>query len=191
MDAEPLDVLLDKIRAGDLQAAEEVFLAYETQLRLIVRRQLSRRLRAKFDSLDVVQSVWTRVLHDFRANGCRIAGTDHLRNFLVQVTRHCLTDRFRHFRAALEHEQSVEETDAANIAASRQPRPSEIAQGNELWEVMLASCPPKYHELLRLKRQGLTLGAIALATGLHEGSVRRIIRQLARKLAFPPNELTA
>jgi RNA polymerase sigma-70 factor (ECF subfamily) len=50
---------------------------------------------------------------------------------------------------------------------------------------MLASCPPQYHDLLRLKRQGLTLDAIAARTGLHEGSVRRIIRQLARTLAFP------
>ena len=69
MTAEPLDILLAKIRAGDFQAAEHVFGAYEPQLRLIVRRQLSRRLRAKFDSIDVVQSVWARVLADFRANG--------------------------------------------------------------------------------------------------------------------------
>jgi RNA polymerase sigma factor (sigma-70 family) len=185
VNAEPLSILLAKIRAGDFQAAEHVFVAYEPQLRLIVRRQLSRRLRAKFDSIDVVQSVWARVLADFRANGCKIAGTEHLRNFLVQVTRNCLTDRLRHFRAALECEPSPEEAHNVSAAASPQPRPSEIAQGNELWETILASCPPKYHELLRLKRQGLSLEAIALQTGLHEGSVRRIIRQLARKLAFP------
>jgi RNA polymerase sigma-70 factor (ECF subfamily) len=182
---EPLDILLERIRAGDFHAAEQVFVTYEPQLRLIVRRQLSRRLRAKFDSIDVVQSVWARVLNDFRTNGCRIAGADHLGNFLVQVTRNCLTDRFRHFRIALEREQSVQETPVLSAAASPQPRPSEIAQGNELWETMLASCPPKYHEILRLKREGLSLEAIALRTGLHEGSVRRIIRQLARKLAFP------
>jgi len=186
--AEPLDVLLDRIRADDYQAAEQIVVAYETQLRLIVRRQLSRRLRAKFDSLDVVQSVWTRMLHDFRARGCRIASTEHLRNYLVQVTRNCLTDRLRHFRVALQHEQSVEEVDTGDRAASRQPRPSEIAQGNELWDTMLACCPPKYHELLRLKRRGLSLDAIALKTGLHEGSVRRIIRQLARQLAFSQDD---
>jgi RNA polymerase sigma-70 factor (ECF subfamily) len=183
--AEPLDILLAQIRAGDFQAAEQVFVSYEPQLRLIVRRQLSRRLRTKFDSLDVVQSVWARVLHDFRANGCHIAGSEHLSNFLAQVTRNCLTDRLRHFRAALEREQSVDEARTVGATASRQPRPSEIAQGNELWEIMLANCPPKYHELLRLKRQGLSLDAIAGQTGLHEGSVRRILRQLARKLAFP------
>jgi RNA polymerase sigma factor (sigma-70 family) len=190
--AEPLDVLLDRIRADDLQAAEQIVALYEPQLRLIVRRKLSRRLRAKFDSLDVVQSVWTRMLQDFRAHGCRIASTEHLRNYLVQVTRNCLTDRLRHFRVALKRQQqAVAEVETASALASRQPRPSEIAQGNELWETMLASCPPQYHELLRLKRQGLTLDDIALKTGLHEGSVRRIIRKLARQLAFPRDELSA
>ena len=49
---------------------------------------------------------------------------------------------------------------------------------------MLALCPPAYHELLRLKRQGLPLAKIASRTGLHEGSVRRILRQLLRQLAL-------
>jgi RNA polymerase sigma-70 factor (ECF subfamily) len=181
--AEPLEALLDKMRAGDLEAAERLFVAYQEPLRLIVRRQLSRRLRAKFDSLDVVQSVWARVLHDFRESGCHITTPAHLRNFLVRVTRNCLTDRLRHYRRALEREQPLTETGTAP-PASEEPRPSEVAQANELWEQMLALCPPEHHELLRLKRQGLPLADIADRTGLHEGSVRRILRTLARQLAF-------
>jgi RNA polymerase sigma factor (sigma-70 family) len=186
--AEPLETLLAKMRAGDLQAVEQVFVAHEPQLRLLVRRQLSRRLRAKFDSLDVVQSVWVRVLRDFRAHGCHLESTAHLRNFLVRVARNCLTDRLRHYRPALECEQPLAEGDAANAAASGQPRPSEVARANELWETMLAQCPPEYHALLRLKRQGLPAAAIAAHTGLHEDSIRRILRKLARRLAFAPNE---
>src|SRR5258708_28947675 len=97
------------MREGDSRAAEQVFLAYEPELRLIVRRQLSRRLRAKFDSLDVVQSVWARVLDDFRERGCHLTSTAHLRNFLFQVTRNCLTDRLRRYRLALEREQPLRE----------------------------------------------------------------------------------
>jgi RNA polymerase sigma-70 factor (ECF subfamily) len=189
MSAEPLEVLLARMRAGDLAAAEQLLLAHEPQLRLIVRRQLSRRLRAKFDSVDVVQSVWVRVLRNFRDGGCNIASTEHLRNFLVTVTRNCLTDRLRHYRTPLECEQTLTDTGTTPAAASRQPRPSEVAQANEMWENLLAICPPEYHELLRLKREGLPLAAIAARTGLHEGSVRRIIRQLARKLAFSVDEL--
>jgi RNA polymerase sigma-70 factor (ECF subfamily) len=184
VNAEPLEALLDKMREGDPGAAERVLLAYEPELRLIVRRQLSGRLRAKFDSVDVVQSVWVRVLRDFRGGGREIASTAHLRNFLVRVTRNCLTDRLRHFRAALEREQPMPGDGAAEPPSPRQPRPSEEARAGELWERMLESCPPEYHELLRLKRQGLPLDAIAARTGLHEGSIRRIIRRLARDLAF-------
>jgi RNA polymerase sigma-70 factor (ECF subfamily) len=176
--AELLSALLDRMRDGDARAAQEVFLAHEPLLRRMVRRHLSRRLRAKFDSLDVVQSVWVHVLRDFRQNGCGIDSPTHLRNFLVRVTRNCLTDRLRRYRTALDCEQPL----AVEGAAASQPRPSEVAQANELWENLLAVCPIEHHELLRLKRQGLPLAAIAARTGLHEGSVRRILRQLARTL---------
>jgi RNA polymerase sigma-70 factor (ECF subfamily) len=184
MNAEPLEALLTRMRAGDFAAAEQVFLAHEPLLRLIVRRRLSRRLRVKFDSLDVVQSVWVRVLHDVRRGGCCIDSTAHLRNFLVRLTRNCLTDRLRHYRTSLQCEQPLAEDAPANTPASCQPRPSEEAQAKELWENLLAICPPEYHELLRYKRQGLPLELIAARTGLHEGSVRRILRQLARQIAF-------
>ncbi|MGA7495893.1 MAG: sigma factor-like helix-turn-helix DNA-binding protein, partial [Isosphaeraceae bacterium] len=66
-----------------------------------------------------------------------------------------------------------------------QPRPSEVAQGHELWELMLEKCPPAHREILRLKRQGLPLAEIAARTGFHEGSIRRILYELARRLAVP------
>jgi RNA polymerase sigma-70 factor (ECF subfamily) len=188
---EPLETLLRQMRAGDPRAAEQVLLAHEPLLRLIVRRHLSRRLRAKFDSLDVVQSVWVRVLHDFRQGGCRLESTAHLRNFLVRLTRNALTDRLRHYRASLAREQERAEDGAANLAAADQPRPSEVAQANELWRNLLAVCPPAHHELLRLRQQGLPIAAVAARTGLHEGSVRRILRQLARRLAFPAGARSA
>jgi RNA polymerase sigma-70 factor (ECF subfamily) len=184
MKADPLEALLTRMRAGDLEAAEEVFLAHEALLRLIVRRRLSQRLRAKFDSLDVVQSVWVRVLRDVRQGGCHIDSTAHLRNFLVQVAHNCMTDRLRRYRRALECEEPLADDGKAHTAASVQPRPSEEAQASELWQDLLANCPPEYHEVLQLKRQGLPLASIAARTGLHEGSVRRILRQLARQVAF-------
>jgi RNA polymerase sigma factor (sigma-70 family) len=185
MNPEPLTALLQKWSNGDLAAAEQVLLAYEPQLRMIVRRRLSRSMRAKFDSVDVVQSVWVHVLRDFRELGSRLASTEHLQNFLVQVTRHRLTDRLRRHRVAVEREQTLQEFNTESMLQAPQPRPSEVAQADELWTKMLALCPPAHHEVLRLKRQGLRLEEIADRTGLHEGSVRRILRTLARKMAFP------
>jgi RNA polymerase sigma-70 factor (ECF subfamily) len=190
MNPDPLEALLDRMRQGDLEATEQLLLAHEAELRLIVRRRLSRRLRAKFDSLDVVQSVWAHVLRDFRGSGCQITSTAHLRRFLVRVTQNCLIDRLRHYRVALASERPLAEAGSSSGLPARQPRPSELARADELWQDLLAACPPEHHELLRLKSQGFPLNAIADRTGIHPDSVRRIIRKLARKLSLSVAEWT-
>ena len=62
----PLDALLAKLNAGDSAAAEQVFLTFEPYLRMVIRRRLSHGMRAKFDSSDIVQSVWADVLDGLR-----------------------------------------------------------------------------------------------------------------------------
>jgi len=183
MTPNPLDHLLERLCTGDVQAAEEVFRAYEPYLRMVVRRQLPTRLRAKFDSVDVVQSVWADVLQGFREAGWRFANSAQLRAFLLKVTRNRFIDRVRQHQRALEREQPLADYDLQEAVASDEPRPSEVAQADELWQQMLANCPPAHQELLRLKRQGKSLAEIAAQTGLHPSSVRRILYDLARRLA--------
>jgi RNA polymerase sigma-70 factor (ECF subfamily) len=183
MTAGPLDLLLQQLCSGDPEAARRVFLDYEPFLRRVVRRQLNPGLRAKFDSADVVQSIWADLLTGFR--GARWTFTDpaQLRAFLIKATRNRFLDRLRQSSPALEHERPLEQTEAADVPAP-QPRPSECAQADDVWEKLLALCPPEHREVLRLRREGLSRGEIAARTGLHEGSVRRILRRLARQLAF-------
>jgi RNA polymerase sigma-70 factor (ECF subfamily) len=183
MSPEPLDALLDRLCAGDPQAAEQVFVTYEPFLRLVVRRHLPERLRTKLDSADVVQSVWADVVQGFRTAGWRFPTAGHLRAFLVKATRNRLHDALRRHHTALEREQPLPEGGGAPGPAARQPRPSEVAQAEDVWDKLLALCPPDHHDVLRLRREGLQLAEIAERTGLHEGSVRRILRKLARQLA--------
>ncbi len=178
-----LDELIERLNHGDFEAAERVLMAYEPHLRMAVSRQLNGALRAKLDSMDVVQAVWADVLAGFRESGWHFADRGQLKAFLMTLARHRLIDHRRHYRRALENERPLGELPAAQMPASNQPRPSEIAQGQELWERMLEECPPAHRELLRLKREGLPLAEIAARTGLHEGSVRRILYNIARRLA--------
>src|SRR5438067_4173326 len=85
--APSLAMLLERLHQGDLAAAEQVFVRYEPALRMLVRRQLSARLRAKFDSVDVVQSVWADLLGLFRQADQRFTDVDHLQAFLITATR--------------------------------------------------------------------------------------------------------
>jgi RNA polymerase sigma-70 factor (ECF subfamily) len=177
-----LGTLLDRLRRGDEGAAEQIFHTYEPYLRMVVRRQLSAKYRAKFDSMDIVQSVWADTLKGFRETTWQFSDAAHLRAFLVKATRNRFLDRYRQHRTAVEHSRPLEDTDTAR-PGKRQPSPSEEAEASDLWEQMLTLCPPAHHELLRLKREGLSLTEIAARTGLHPSSVRRILYELARKLA--------
>jgi RNA polymerase sigma factor (sigma-70 family) len=185
MSGDHLDELIDRLSQGDAAAAERAFLAYEPYLRMAVRRQLSGPLRAKFDSMDIVQSVWADLLAGFRDAGWRFTNGSQLRAFLVKVARNRLIDRRRQYHRALEHERPLDESAPEAFPQAHQPRPSEIAQGNELWNQMLEQCPPAHRQILILKRHGMTLAEIAARTGLHEGSVRRILYDLARRMAIP------
>jgi RNA polymerase sigma-70 factor (ECF subfamily) len=181
--AEPLDALLEKLTSGDAGAAEQVFRTYEPYLRMVVRRRLSPEMRAKFDSLDVVQSVWVHLFRGFREAGRRFADVDHLRAFLVQLTRHRLIDRLRRHRLAFQHEQPLEGSEFEDLLLADGPQPVEVLQADELWEQLLDLCPPAHRELLLLKRDGALTGEVAARTGLNEGSVRRILQALSRRLA--------
>jgi RNA polymerase sigma-70 factor (ECF subfamily) len=187
MSDDPLDLLLDRLCQGDPRAAEQMVEAYAPYLRAVVRRSLPDQLRAKFDSLDVVQSVWVHVLRGLQGASWKFADRNRLRALLVQLTHRRLISRYRHLRHDLER-AAPGQADVEQLPASSQPRPSEVAQAEELWQRMLAACPPAHHELLQLRRQGLRLNEIAARTGMHEGSVRRILRQLARQIALEPRQ---
>ena len=190
MEVNTLDALLEKLNGGDRAAAGQAFAAYEPYLRKVVRRLLPAELRPKFDSVDVVQSVYGDVLCAFRAGGMRFGNVAQLRAFLVRATRNRFIDRVRRHRTAARRERPLTVDGAerspgydAALPASPGPRPSETAAAAELWDRLLALCPPEQHRLLLLRRRGASAAEIARQVGMHEGSVRRVLRELSIRLA--------
>jgi RNA polymerase sigma-70 factor (ECF subfamily) len=70
-----------------------------------------------------------------------------------------------------------------SLPIDRCPRVSENFYAEELWQQMIEVCPSAHYELLTLKRQGASIAEIAERTQLHEGSVRRILYEIARRVA--------
>lgn len=190
MNVESLEELLQQLNCGDGDAAEQVFRTYEPYLRKVVRRMLPDRLRPKFDSIDVVQSVWADLFTAFRAGGMRFGSVPQLRAFLVRATRNRFIDRLRQHQTASLREQPAEPRQLESLASARQPDPSEVMVAEELWERMLRHCPTEHQELLHLSRQGATASEIASQIGMHAGSVRRILRELAIRLACNPTHVS-
>ena len=175
--------LVARLRDGDIDAAQRLFASYEPYLRLLVRRQLSGDLRAKFDSLDIVHSVWVDLLDGFRDARWEFDDPNQLRAFLVKATQHRLIDKAR--RHARHGEQPL--SASSPQPASPDPGPTDEAAARELWAKLLLLCPPQHRQLLDLKRQGFDLAEIAARTGLHASSVRRILYDLARRAAQSTN----
>ena len=184
MDAATPDPLLERFTAGDPAATEEVFRLYQPYLRAVVGRYLSPGVRPKFDADDIVQSVWVHVLVGCRVGGWRFADPARFRAFLARLARRRYADYRRQHRLALEREKSLTGGETNGQLPDPGPQPPDVLQSEELWARLLALCPPAHHHILRLKREGLRPAEIAARTGLHEGSVRRILNDLAQRLAY-------
>ena len=180
----PLRRLLERMRQGDQSAAEQLLVAFGPHLRLLVRRQLSSDLQAKFDSVDVVQSVWGDLVNRFRDNEFHFPDVPHLRAFLIKATQNRFIDKVRKHRRASEREQPLAESSGSDQPVAEQPSPADEAHAGDVWDKLLLLCPPQHRNLLDLKRQGFSLAEIAAHTGLHEGSIRRILYDLARRFAL-------
>ena len=178
-----LSELLDRLSQGDTDAAAQLFLEYTPYLRKVIRRQLPARLRRKLDSSDILQSAWTDVLERLGQADWKFETPAQLQAFLVRVMRNRCIDRCRQHRKPLELETALGDMDSTSVPPSFLADPGAAAQANELWDRLLALCPAEHRDVLRLKRDGATAQEIAEQTGLHEGSIRRILRQLASRLA--------
>jgi RNA polymerase sigma factor (sigma-70 family) len=181
--SDSLEALLARLNAGDEAAVEQLFVAFEPYMRMVIRRRIVGSLRAKFDSSDIVQSVWADVVANLRETKWKFETIDQFRAFLLKMTRNRFIDRLRRNRPSLERNVALPYDRSDALPADRCPRISENFYADELWQQMLHACPSAHYELLNLKRQGASIAEIAQRSNLHESSVRRILYDIARRVA--------
>jgi RNA polymerase sigma factor (sigma-70 family) len=181
--SELFDSLLVRLNAGDELAVKQMFLQFEPFMRMVIHRQINGSLRAKFDSADVVQSVWADFVAGMQKSKWTFENVDQLRAFLVKMTRNRFVDRLRKHREVLRREIKLPSENVDSLPVDRCPRVSENFYAEELWQQMIEVCPSAHYELLTLKREGASIAEIAERTKLHEGSVRRILYEIARRVA--------
>ncbi len=177
-----IETLLTRLQNGDEAATGELFQAFEPFLRGLIRRRMPTSVRTRFDSADIIQSAWTSLLDGFRDARWQFSDAAHLRAFLTRVVLCRLYDRARGALSQTGREQPLTELD--HELPGSEPRPSEHARAGDAWQSLLAACPPEHRVVLDLRRLGHSCEEISERTGLHAGSVRRILRHLARRIAF-------
>ena len=180
-----LSDFLQRIQTGDETAARELLQRYEPEVRLVVRRQLPRLLRSRFDSLDFLQSVWGSFFRRVRSGPTEFEDSRHLVAFLARAAKNKVIDEYR--RAASRKQDMHREeplwSDGARPkeVAAEIDTPSEVAQAHEVFVRLRDLLPAERRTILELKAQGLSSRDIGERLGISERTVQRVLEDLRRR----------
>jgi RNA polymerase sigma factor (sigma-70 family) len=175
---------LARIRDGDEDAARELLRRYEAKVRLVVRRQLPRLLRSRFDSQDFVQSIWGSFIRRIKSGPTELEGTNNLIGFLARAARNKVIDEYRRASSRkqdMRREESMYEGAEPREVAGHADTPIEVAEASEALSRLRDLVPEDRRTVLDLKAQGLSTVEIAARLGLGERTVRRVVEDLRRR----------
>jgi RNA polymerase sigma factor (sigma-70 family) len=176
---------LARIQAGDEEAARELLTRYEAEVRLVVRRQLPRLLRSRFDSLDFLQSVWGSFFRRVRTGPAEFEDARHLVAFLARAAKNKVIDEYRR---AGSRKQDVHREEPLwgdggrpkDVAADLDT-PSEVAQAREFLGRLKDLLPEERRTILELKAEGLSSRDVGDRLGISERTVQRVLEDLRRR----------
>src|SRR5271155_5340655 len=143
---------LKRIQDGDEGAACELLQRFEAEVRLVVRRQLPRLLRSRFDSLDFLQSVWGSFFRRMRTSPTEFEDSRHLVAFLARAAKNKVIDEYRR-AASRKHNMHREEPLWGEGGRAREvpdsiDSPSEIAQAHEVYGRLRDLVPEEKRSIL-------------------------------------------
>ena len=182
-----LSDFLRRIQAGDEEAARELLSRYEAEVRLVVRRQLPRLLRSRFDSLDFLQSVWGSFFRRMRTAPTEFEDSRHLVAFLARAAKNKVIDEYR--RAASRKQDMHREEPlwgdgdrARETSPTRSTRPARSPQAREVFGRLRELLPEDRRAILELKAEGLSSKEIGERLGISERTVQRVLEDLRRRM---------
>jgi RNA polymerase sigma factor (sigma-70 family) len=180
--------LMQRIRAGDEDAAAELVRRYER----VVRRTVSvwlidARLRRRFDSMDICQSVLGSFFVRIALGQYQLDKPEQLVKLLVSMARNKLADQVRKQRAGCRDGRRTEPSDqAAQEIAGTEATPSRQIAARDLLHEVRRRLSTEERELADLRALGREWPEIAAERGANAEALRkkltRAVNRVAREL---------
>ena len=175
--------LMDNVRAGSQDAANELVDRFGPSIIRAVRRKLNDKIRTQCDSIDFSQAVWGSF---FRKSDSwpQFENPGHLIAYLGQMSSNKVVDenrkRLETTRFNVSNEQSIINNNVNEDYRNpgKNPTPSDWASANETLNNITANEPPNIREVVTMRADGRTYADIAEKLGCDEKTVRRIIKRL-------------
>jgi RNA polymerase sigma-70 factor (ECF subfamily) len=179
--------LMDRLRAGDDDAAARVFRRFGRALVRLAREQLDSCVRQKCDPEDVVQSVYRSFFTRFRDGQFHFPGWDGLWGVLTLMTLRKCANRAEYFHAArrdADRELPLEGRpgDPPWQPLDREPTPAEAAALTDLVERLMRDLDERERHMLSLSLQGCTVQEISPEVGRSERTVQRLLERVHKQL---------
>jgi RNA polymerase sigma-70 factor (ECF subfamily) len=195
--SDSFDECLTRLRAGDEQAAAQIFERFAGRLIDLARSRLDRTLRQKVDPEDVLQSTFKsffrRVDHSFELDSW-----DSLWGLLARITLYKCGHRIRYFRTAQRNVQrelgaahSEERTIPEWEGLAREPTPPETAVLAETVEALLRVLDERDRQVFLLALQGYTAPEISTQLKCSERTVFRALKYIRAELQSMQDEQPA
>jgi RNA polymerase sigma-70 factor, ECF subfamily len=182
--------LLDRLQAGDQDAAREIHRVYTPRLVALARLQFAPDVLRRADPESVVQSVYRSFFRRERNGQFVLGDWDDLWGLLSLITLRKCANRTRYFRrecrdvgrespigrAADDSNPGFEPTDPG-------PTPLEAAVLCETVEALFLDLSPRERSIIEGLLQGGTIEEVRSAVGCGERTVRRVRDRVRGKLA--------
>lgn len=185
--------LVARFRAGDERAAAAIYDRYAERLLALARRRLSRKVAARVDPDDVVQSAYRSFFLRAKGGQYTLGRSGELWRLLAGIALHKLLKQVRRHTAG---RRSVKREAAAGALppgalelACREPTPEQAASLADELALVFADLQPVERTIFELRLQGCELREIAAQTGKSDRTARRVLAEIKRRLIQRQNEL--
>jgi RNA polymerase sigma factor (sigma-70 family) len=172
---------LERWRAGDQVAAEELHRRYAQRLCALAEREIGRRLARRVGADDVVQSVFRTFFRRTAAGEFVIDHSGSLWQLLASITINKVRRQGEYHHAAKRNvaaEDSTEDVAFCPEVFTQEPGPDEAAMLADEIEATLKGLKPDEAEMFQLALQGHTTPELAQRFHCSRWTVRRVLDRI-------------
>ena len=175
--------LLRKFRAGECDAATDLYVRYANRLQALTRQQTNPAFASRFDPEDVVQSVFRTFFRRVSEGMYDVPPGEELWNLLLVLALNKIRTLGKHHQAQKRSVRTTLSMEEVDVAGDAQDNDNSYRVLKLVVDEMLGGMTEFKREIIELRIQGHQVQDIAEKTGRAKRTIERILQQFKQRLA--------